>query len=83
MAIADLTAKTSGFDSNLIGTGGGCGITVWSGCECVYVCLAGGACRGMLSTAFGARRGPKTGVMGEKGGCSGEADRDFVESFGS
>jgi hypothetical protein len=66
--MADLRAMTSGLESKSIGSGGGAGMAIWSGWECVYVCRCGGPSL--------RRVGPSGGVMGDMGGGTGEEDRD-------
>lgn len=70
--IADLVASTSGFSSNLIGSGAGAATAIWGGCEWVYVCLPFWTGRAAL----------KVGVMGETGGRTGDADRDLEVDVG-
>lgn len=53
-------------------------MAVCGACECVYVCLEGGACR-ELDGDVARWIGPNVGVMGETGGRKGDADRECEE----
>jgi hypothetical protein len=80
MEIAERSARASGLESSDIVSGGGrgAGMKVWGGCACVYIrcgCWGGfDACGGGVAR----RAAPRTGVIGEYVGRTGDDDPDGV-----
>lgn len=82
--MADLSAMTSGLESNAIGTGAGGGTPVWSGCECVRLGRppapgAGAAPESCAEASVGVR-GETGGLLGEGGLSLGRLSVEIVKA---